>query len=437
MYKSRITQWGLDKKYKEDEMRAIVHKNKQRADLGKESVFSIRGRAVEHRELERYFKRKHLTIDDVLSQRQKRTTPEPVQCRTPSPRTIASPDVFAIPERIFRNIHDYYWGSFENETWLISGQDHRCYSSKARGNERHDLQRLYEQIPAACEMFEHGNAQEAGQILISATANLKIILLAEHPLLLRFMFAIVLELDISSRCELEIGLSILKYLSSLGEVVLGREHPVVRISGWLALVHTLQLHSVAAKALEGVADHFSSILGPMHCSTLHVRLAFIASADTYHDLDKKVHQLRDTLEEYSRMFGFNDRRILDTRWTLAILLIAMKDYQEAERVSRDMMRHARQAEPISQGQRPQNDWIHSESLHIMACSRWGQQDKASSVRYIMDAIDRGSLSSGTHDGRARIWMMQLEGWLVEMGHLVSAATIRERRQESMTSWRSE
>jgi hypothetical protein len=35
MYKSRITQWGLDKKYKEDEMRAIVHKTNSALILGK------------------------------------------------------------------------------------------------------------------------------------------------------------------------------------------------------------------------------------------------------------------------------------------------------------------------------------------------------------------------------------------------------------------
>jgi len=58
------------------------------------------------------------------------------------------------------------------------------------------------------------------------------------------------------------------------------------------------------------------------------------------------------------------------RWTLANHLITMKDYQEAERVSRDTMRYARQAEPCSQDVRGQNDWMHIESLYIMARSRW-------------------------------------------------------------------
>lgn len=435
MYKNHITRWGLDKKHKKDEMKAIVRKNKQRADLGKESVFSVRGRAIENRELMRYLKRKHLTIQDVLSERQTRTTPEAVECRTPSPRTIASPDLFAIPERIFRNLQDYTRGSFENGTWLISGQEYPCYSSKTRSQGSDGLHRLYRELPTACQLFKRGDAQEAGQILISATANMKNALMAEDPMLLRFIFAIILNLDISSRCELGIGLSLLKYLSSLGEVVLGREHPVVRIFGWLASVHGHQLHSVAAKALESVADQFSSILGPMHCSTLNVRLACIVSVDAHRDLERRVHQLRVLLEECGRTFGFNDFRIFDICTNLARQLIAMKDYQGAERISRDMMRH--EFEACSLGLRPQTDAFNSMPLSILAFSRWEQQDKASAVRYMMDAINRLTLSVGKPDGRVRIWMMRLEDWLVDMGDLAGASTIRERRQEVLTYWRNE
>ena len=39
MYKTHIKQWGLDKKNKEPEMRAIVYKYQQRADQGKNLQF--------------------------------------------------------------------------------------------------------------------------------------------------------------------------------------------------------------------------------------------------------------------------------------------------------------------------------------------------------------------------------------------------------------
>lgn len=437
MYKNRITQWGLDKKHKEDEMRAIVRKNKERADRGKESVFFVRGRAVEHQEIVGYFKRKRLTIEDVLSQRQERLTPEAVECRTPSPRTIATPDLFAIPERIFRSIYDYNRGSFENGTWLIPGQDYHCYSSKARGRERSDLHRLYRELPIAYQFFKRGDAREAGQILISATASMKNVLLAEDPLLLGAILAIILELDTGSRRELRIGLTILKCLSSLGEVVLGREHPVVKIFGWLTVVPTFQLHSVATKASESVADHFSSILGPRHRTTLHVRLGFFGSVDLCDDLDRKTHQLRDLLQEHRRTLGFDDQRLMDVRWILAEHLIATKDYQKAEQLSRDMLNYARHSEFNFQHPRTRSDRMYSESLYIMACSQWGQQDKVSAKFRMEDAIGQRSHDFSRHDGRARLWMMQLEDWLIEMEDLASAANVRERRQAVLTSWRNE
>lgn len=54
----RIKQWGLDKKNKENEMRAIVHKNKQRSDQGKRSVYRTRDRQVDYADVVRYFNRK-------------------------------------------------------------------------------------------------------------------------------------------------------------------------------------------------------------------------------------------------------------------------------------------------------------------------------------------------------------------------------------------
>lgn len=435
MYKNRITQWGLDKKHKEDEMKAIVRKIKQRADLGKKSVSIIRGRTIEHQELVRYLKRKHLTIQDVLSERQTRATPEAVECRTPSPRAIASPDIFANPERIFRSIQDYTRGSFENGTWLTCGQEYRCYSSKTRSQGNIGLLRLYGDLQAVCALYKRDNAQEAELLLISATAGMKIVLMAEDPQLLHSIFAIILRLDINSGCELEIGLSILKCLSSFGEVVLGREHPVVRISGWLASVHARQLHSVAVKAFEVIVDHFSSILGPMHRSTLDARLFNIVSVDTHHDEEEEVHQVRDLLEECDRTFGFDDPRISTIRWVLAHQLEAMEDYQGAERICRDMMRH--EFEVWSLGLRPQNEVVNSNCLYVLAYSQWGQQDKASAVRSMMDSINRLTPIVGKHEGRIRMCMIQLEEWLVDMGDLVGAAIFHERSQEILTSWRIE
>lgn len=58
MYQRKIAQWGLDKKHKAPEMRAILRLARQRQAAGQESVFRVRGRRVDIEEVYRYFKRK-------------------------------------------------------------------------------------------------------------------------------------------------------------------------------------------------------------------------------------------------------------------------------------------------------------------------------------------------------------------------------------------
>ncbi|KAK3178570.1 hypothetical protein OEA41_000707 [Lepraria neglecta] len=51
-YKRRIAQWHLDKKIKDDEMRIMLRKRKQRKRKGKKSIFTIRGRRVNPKKME-------------------------------------------------------------------------------------------------------------------------------------------------------------------------------------------------------------------------------------------------------------------------------------------------------------------------------------------------------------------------------------------------
>jgi hypothetical protein len=56
-YKRRIKDWGLDKNFKNCEMKAIVRKQQRRTAEGKKSVFEVKGRQVEPSIIERAQKR--------------------------------------------------------------------------------------------------------------------------------------------------------------------------------------------------------------------------------------------------------------------------------------------------------------------------------------------------------------------------------------------
>ena len=90
MYKRRISEWGLDKKHKESEMRAIVRKHARRVSDGKSSTFSVRGRTIDYDSVIRYFRRKGVSVEDVVARQSTSPTPEAVICSTPPSSPVCS-----------------------------------------------------------------------------------------------------------------------------------------------------------------------------------------------------------------------------------------------------------------------------------------------------------------------------------------------------------
>lgn len=85
MYKTHVKGQGLDKRKKEEDIVAVACLNKKRTDEGSSSTFLVRGKVVDYADVVRYWKRKRISIDDVISQRAASTTPEAVECSTPVP----------------------------------------------------------------------------------------------------------------------------------------------------------------------------------------------------------------------------------------------------------------------------------------------------------------------------------------------------------------
>jgi hypothetical protein len=85
MYKSRLHQWGLDKKKKEHEMLEVIRVGYKRKDIDRDSVFQIRGRPVTLGEALHYFSRKGIKDPTSLLD----TSPEPSSC--PSDADSQSP----------------------------------------------------------------------------------------------------------------------------------------------------------------------------------------------------------------------------------------------------------------------------------------------------------------------------------------------------------
>ena len=92
--KHRIRVWHLDKKQKDHEMRAILKAYLTRKSQGKQSVFRLRGRLIDHGEISRYFRRKGVYSLESLTPELANipsTLPD-IVCQTPEPEEHGSPD---------------------------------------------------------------------------------------------------------------------------------------------------------------------------------------------------------------------------------------------------------------------------------------------------------------------------------------------------------
>lgn len=181
MYKTYITKWGLNKKNKEPEMRAIVRKYKQRENQGKKSRICVRKQQRNFADVVRYWERKGKSIDDIIARQTASPTPEAVEVSTPLTSPILTIPELATPERMLRCIRDYYRGSFESGTWVHTEPTSRCYSIKDNNRARDRWVSFSQSCDLACELFQRGLFHEAGDTLISTTGKSKNTLSGEHP----------------------------------------------------------------------------------------------------------------------------------------------------------------------------------------------------------------------------------------------------------------
>ena len=424
MYKRRIKQWGLDKNNKDEEMRAILCKIKARLDQGKRSKIHVRGKATDDREVIRYWRRKGVSIDDIIAHRTTSVTPEAVKIVTPVPSRVATPTSLAVPERIFALIRDYFEGSFTSGTWVYDDPKSPCYTTRnVRGDSRSILNDLVNHSLTACYLFSRDHFQEAGRILISVTSNLKKILLAEHPQTLGQILRTVTIVRLQGRDE--IGITILRHFCALGEFVVGKEHPLRLICGWLASADAFQFDEIIARCVQSVTNQLESFVGPMHYSILVSRTYYINNFIRIRGQNEEL--LRDLLGQCELRLGSSDVRTRLLRYELARHYINGGQHAEALRVGQDLIAHVQHGQPPKRN----HDSYYTSGLYFVANSQWALGQMSLAEANLREAIALRISESGPSNSLVGFLLVRLEELLVEMGRWRSAAEVQETRMSML------
>lgn len=424
MYKNKITQWGLDKNNKENEIRAIVRKTTQRAAVGKKSVARIRGRVLDPEEIQRYLKRKSHSMEFALVQ--SASTPPGLECFTPSeiPASPRTPQVFSVPEHIFIMMRDYITGSFQSGTWICEDPSSLCRSTKQNYAADAALYNLYNCLKLAYGLFNGASSEEGIRMLAAAVAGIKDILMAEAPEVFTTLFALIL--NVNSRGRPEIVLRILGQFSDMAAIVLPARHPIGQICRHLVSFDFHQLTNIVSLAFQSLVDHFESILGQTNYVALTFRTeCIITQAD---DLRQKESSLRGLLQKcISVRGGYDEIACLKVLLLIVHTLLDQKRFVEAEDAALDFVARASDSDTESA------DIYYCEGLRALgeAQSALGKLSRAEvSFR---QAIERRVSISGWVNIITLGYLFQLETALVKWGKHTSAAEVRRQRREIFES----
>lgn len=393
MYKSRFTQWGLRKNAKRK------RDSDQESGREKRPIDRCSSLLTEHAAY----------LAQIVSAKTSRAMRSP----TPLPRPIMTSPMLATPEHIFSAIRDYFRGSFEAGTWPSHNHNGLgyCRNNEPMGPASSYLVHFYNSCIIACRLFDRKCFQDAGKMLISATARIKEILLAEEPWTLSTIFQVMLLASLAGRHE--IALIILRYFSTMAMTVLGDRHPMSRIPWLLSSMDHSYFEDIAARGLNSIYHNFRTLTGPMHHTTLAAHMDCISIGE------RREEKMRGLLGECESDLGLLNCKTTFVLARLSIMCYGNHNYIEAKRLGQELLVRSRKLQWTMN-----KDSYRAKGLHIIAKSQYALGERQSAESHILEAI---ALISPIEPSQAVHWLSILEGWLLDQGREDAAAEIRQRR----------
>lgn len=412
VYKTHIAKWGLDKNNKDCDMRAIAHKYSQRVQKGKASHFLVRRQAVDFAEVVRYWHRRNKSINDIVAERAASKTPEAVKCYTPLLSPVQTPEALALPEQLFKTLQDYHNGCFEAGIWVGDDEKSYCRTKKGHSDPYSSISRLRARCFLALDLFHRFRFQEAGAVLIAATASIKEIILGEHPHTLLNLCEVFHQFQIVGRPE--VSLAILRQFLAMAQIILPEWHPLRLIFERLASATHLNSRDLALPSCQVLCEVFTRVIGPIHRTTIDTRRK-ILYLNTYYTSSFQTTSYQALIHECETALGPHDVRTLDVRLTLASECLKQGNFSEAKEMAETIITQINSNSVRCRG----------HDVLAMAQNSLGETWEAEAS--LRKAIDLGRSIWGDNDSNVLRWMFRLDGWLEARGDFEGAAQVHRER----------
>ena len=363
MYKTRLHQWGLDKKLKEHEARAIIQMHARRN--GKATRMRLRDLSVDIKKAYSHFKRKGISIDNVLDS-EAALHPELV-CETPvaspapmsqdlvpivsrdstiaglqnlmtvaGPQDIGSPRAFRMVEMLFAEAREYLCCSIHFD------HGHSPSRKQAHTPSLEASYKVHAEIRKACYRFDQYQEVEVLEFSGKDYSNLENIVeesSCEVALLMILTIAMLLN---RQRMLKSTALTLCKQLYSAATNSKSRESPIVSVLGRLFSKLGFLLHygDDASDYLLAIVhvfiDSLKTTLGPVDVRTVYATVILSRVTRSLYGpngLLGPLENLRSSLEEQDG-WGMRQSDLIMTE--IINLNLACGHYQTAQNLLRQV-----------------------------------------------------------------------------------------------------
>lgn len=233
MYKTRIKKWGIDKNQKAKEVGYMLKVKQQRAALGKDTEFVVRGRKVDWGKIEQYLKRDPALLRKTAGDTLEIGNAAGIICKTPPPDpavalSIPPPPIGSmenrLPEEIALLARDYFKGCFEKGVWIDLPDGTVAGRQGAMATDR--LRKWGQTMRLGRHCIAIGKNTEGFQLLGRCMDQMTQLVVDEDPTLLYHFLGNTIGLTPQSR---ELGAAVCKHIRELCHIKLGAQHPLSRI----------------------------------------------------------------------------------------------------------------------------------------------------------------------------------------------------------------
>jgi len=320
-----------------------------------------------------------------------------------------------IPEELFHTIKEHFVYTFQSGV--------RTYDRHGLPVENNAdmlpfncIANFWDYCYNACEFNRKGSLNDFRRLLSKAFGLVPDILRAPHPRTLGHflsVFFLFLRHDM-----IEITHSLRRYITQMGDKVIGDHVPLRRICRLLGTVEPELLQETAIRAWRCNNDALQNEFGRFAESSLQAELNYIQANCNRDNLVEKDRLLRKILFEFEEKMGPSNSLVLEITLRLCNNLFNQGKYMEAEILGLEIM-------DASQAERSERQLaIQVEALVFLADCQFQQGSFVSAEKNIRRSIELSEQEWGMENPCRLPHMTKLEGWLRNWDRLEEANELR-------------